>query len=363
MGKNIESLAGQAFGLLTVIERSENISNCAAWRCLCQCGNYATVKGTNLRSGKTKSCGCLKGRKGMGTMSTDEFLQRSRDIHGHRYDYSRVVYEHSQIRVEIVCTEHGSFFQTPAVHLSGSGCRHCAFINVAAKKTMTTEEFVAASVAVHDDKYDYSRTIYTGSGETVEIVCKEHGSFFQKATIHLATKDCCPKCRGKILSFDDFVSKAKAIHGDVYDYSLVRYIGSKQKVDILCKDHGVFQQTPHNHTAGKHGCPTCGACGFDRALQGYLYILKDGDVVKIGITNRDVKDRVSQINSNSGKSFEVITSYSMPGAMCAELERSALRILAAQYEQVTERYDGYTECFYNVDTDKLKDTIEKILRE
>lgn len=55
----IEDLTGKVFGLLTVIEKANNIIHRNAfWRCRCTCGNIVYVSGTNLRQGYTDSCGC-----------------------------------------------------------------------------------------------------------------------------------------------------------------------------------------------------------------------------------------------------------------------------------------------------------------
>lgn len=53
-------------------------------------------------------------------------------------------------------------------------------------------------------------------------------------------------------AIDKFIAK----HGDRYDYSEVVYSGSHDKVKIICEKHGVFEQEPTNHMAGK-GCPAC----------------------------------------------------------------------------------------------------------
>jgi hypothetical protein len=55
-------LTGQVFGKLTVLEQSENKGARTAWRCRCDCGRIVTVVTTSLRSGNTKSCGCVRSR-------------------------------------------------------------------------------------------------------------------------------------------------------------------------------------------------------------------------------------------------------------------------------------------------------------
>ena len=62
---------------------------------------------------------------------------------------------------------------------------------------------------------------------------------------------------------ENFIDKAKKIHGDKYDYSKVNYVNSKTKVCIICPKHGEFWQEPRHHLS-KHGCPMCGKENGDR---------------------------------------------------------------------------------------------------
>lgn len=61
----------------------------------------------------------------------------------------------------------------------------------------------------------------------------------------------------KKLTTEEFVAKAKTVHGDKYGYDKVDYRCAKAKVVISCKEHGNFKQTPANHLSGR-GCPDCG---------------------------------------------------------------------------------------------------------
>ena len=54
---------------------------------------------------------------------------------------------------------------------------------------------------------------------------------------------------------DIFIEKAKKIHGNIYDYSLVNYINNHTKIKIIC-EHGIFEQTPKKHLFGQ-GCKKC----------------------------------------------------------------------------------------------------------
>ena len=60
----------------------------------------------------------------------------------------------------------------------------------------------------------------------------------------------------KRLTTEIFLERARCVHGDIYDYSKVRYRNSHTKVCIICKEHGEFHQYAYSHLQG-HGCPEC----------------------------------------------------------------------------------------------------------
>ena len=125
-------------------------------------------------------------------------------------------------------------------------------------KKMTTEEFILKARKVHGDKYDYSKVTYMNSATKVCIICPEHGEFWQQASVHLLGHGC-PACSGlKRPSTEEFIEAARKVHGDRYDYSKVEYKDKNTKVCIICPIHGEFWQRPHNHIHGRQGCPECG---------------------------------------------------------------------------------------------------------
>jgi hypothetical protein len=111
-------------------------------------------------------------------------------MHGDRYDYSHVDYQGNSGKVTIICPEHGEFQQIASEHLIGSGCRICGHELAAAKRQLSTEDWVARARIVHEDRYDYSLVDYKGAVSKVRIVCPEHGEFLQSAQGHLAGKGC-----------------------------------------------------------------------------------------------------------------------------------------------------------------------------
>jgi len=184
-------------------------------------------------------------------LTTEEFIEKSKKIHGDKYDYSISNYIGNHKKIKIICLKHGIFEQSASDHLSGCGCQKCA-----GNKKITTDNFITKSKEIHNDEYDYSLVKYVNSNTKVKIICKEHGIFEQKPTNHFNNKQGCPKCNGKNLNTEDIIKKFSSIHGDKYDYSLVKYINTNIKVKIICPEHGIFEQKPIQHLQGKR-CQKC----------------------------------------------------------------------------------------------------------
>lgn len=199
-------------------------------------------------------------------MDTTEFIEKARKVHSDKYDYSNSEYIGTHSKVEIICPEHGSFFQTATNHLSGKGCKQCGRDKTAKQQRSNTTDFIEKAKSVHGDQYDYSKVEYVKNDLKVIIGCPVHGEFEQTPSGHLSGQGCkycgtqqsTESIKSRMtLSKDEFVRRAKEKHGDWYDYSKVKYVSSKTKVIIICPKHGEFEQTPNKHLCGR-GCPTCG---------------------------------------------------------------------------------------------------------
>jgi len=133
---------------------------------------------------------------------------------------------------------------------NGTGCKACAGLVV------TSAMFLDRAKEAHGDTYDYSKVEYKNTSIKVKIICPEHGIFHQSPEKHVRGQGC-PKCSGFLKkTTESFIEKAKSIHGDRFDYSLVQYVGAKMKVTIICPKHGPFEQTPDAHYNSK-GCKSC----------------------------------------------------------------------------------------------------------
>lgn len=124
-------------------------------------------------------------------------------------------------------------------------------------KRLTTEDFINKSISVHGYRYIYRFVDYKGNRIKVCILCRQHGIFWQSPKSHINGHGC-PKCAGvKRYTTKQFITMAIKVHGFTYDYSLSVYINTDTKLKIICRKHGVFLQTPHDHLFGA-GCPDCG---------------------------------------------------------------------------------------------------------
>lgn len=119
------------------------------------------------------------------------------------------------------------------------------------------KNFIEKAKEIHGNKYDYSLVDYKNNNTKVKIICPIHGVFEQEPRIHINNKCGCPDCGGtKKSNTEDFIKKAKKVHGDKYDYSKVKYKNARTHVTVICPEHGEFSITPDNHLHGK-GCAKC----------------------------------------------------------------------------------------------------------
>ena len=150
------------------------------------------------------------------------------------------------------------------------------------------------------DKYDYSKVKYEKLNKDVCIICPEHGEFWQTPNAHL--RGGCPKCsfnkmgKNKTLTIEQFIEKARKVHGNKYDYSKVEYKGNRYKVCIICPEHGEFWQTPNNHLNG-NGCKKCNIekISKNKTLTTEQFIKK----AKLIHKNKYIYSKTKYINNNT----------------------------------------------------------------
>ena len=191
------------------------------------------------------------------------FIEKAKIKHGDKYDYSKIDYKNNTTPICIIChekdkfgREHGEFWQLPKDHLRGNKCPKCS------RTIFNTNDFVLYASDKHNEKYNYSKTIYINAHTPIIITCPIHGDFKMRPHNHLKGQGC-PLCANKEKgaykknNTENFIERATKKHNGKYDYSKVEYINNYTKVCIICPEHGEFWQKPNDHLRGI-GCFQCG---------------------------------------------------------------------------------------------------------
>lgn len=298
-------------------------------------------------------------------LTKEEFISRVKP--NPRYSYDKAIYINSYTNLEIVCSEHGSFWMTPSNRIAGQDCKFCQLENL---QEATKISFVEKSIKKFGDLINHSLTEFNGSENKAVLHCKLHGKFEVLPSTHLESKHGCttcgalaaPKLRAEKKA-KTFLQDAFLVHGDTYDYSRMEYKTVKDKIDIVCKVHGSFWQTPQKHLSGQ-GCPSCAQYGYNTNREGNFYILTNGKVTKVGITHQQVRERVWQINKSKNiEKFKIVSSFFYEdGSIPRLLENACLEYLRSKYQQVSEVFDGSTECFYDVDLNDLLEFVTPLTK-
>lgn len=266
-------------------------------------------------------------------MTTQEFINKATVVHGNKYDYSLTKYTNSKIKVIINCKTHGEFKQLPNNHLAGNNCTKC----ITKGTKLNTENFIKRAKRVHGELYDYSKVEYTDNRTKVIIICKLHGHFLQSPRHHLNGNGC--KHCANTGTLDNFINSGIKVHKNKYIYSNSIYVNSKTKLEIICQEHGSFWQIPNAHLA-EQGCPLCGELNkrkkfLDEPTLLYFIYLKDFEVYKLGITIKriGIKGRYS---SDPGLKYVVLAQIEFKtGEDAFNLEQTLLK----QFD--THKYVGY----------------------
>lgn len=180
---------------------------------------------------------CYDDRRGKALRKLpSQVLLDFRQVHGYKYTYPYLEeeYKTNKTKITIVCPIHGEFKQTPNQHLRGRGCPKCADAKNGLKKRLTTEEFIKKARAKHGDRYDYSLVEYQTTETPIKIICKIHGEFNQKPDTHL--HGCgCPKCQqSRLESMVEKILKENSIEY-IPQYKNDRLIGRKSVDFYLLK--------------------------------------------------------------------------------------------------------------------------------
>lgn len=190
-----------------------------------------------------------------------EYITEVSIIHNNYYDYSLLIYINAHTKIKIICPLHGVFEQTPINH-KHCGCKKCG-------KLLDENVVLNRCINIHGDRYDYSKFKYTGMYNNSTIICKIHGEFEQQVINHLSGKGC-KKCASNFKKDKiTILEKLNKVHNNKYDYSGSIFNRTKDTIKIICPLHGEFEQNLNNHLRGS-GCSLCDESKGERAVESYL---------------------------------------------------------------------------------------------
>lgn len=216
-----------------------------------------------------------------------------------QYDFSQAEYINSKVPLKCICKHHGVFYKSYSklVHRSQS----CAECSKEIHRFMHTSKSLSLLYEKHNHNIHYGIEDISVYPAVIAVYCPKHGKSTTNLEALTQRKFGCIKCSIehtadlKRKDLNDFISKAKTIHGDKYDYSKSIYTEAKNKITITCTDHGDFEQLVSGHLSG-YGCKKCASNGkgrvdMDKPCKLYYFNVIGTNLYKIGVTAQSLKER------------------------------------------------------------------------
>jgi hypothetical protein len=302
-----------------------------------------------------KKCSILENGRQRIEKAKQKFNQEANKIHNNKYDYSRSVYKSATDNIIIICPTHGQFEQTPNRHLSGGGCKKCANEKVKERFSIPWNIYKEQLEKIHNNRYNYSKVEWKGVEEKIIVICDIHGEFIIRPQDHKDGRGCQICSKENFVQYNKyntkiFIENAKLIWGEKYDYSKVNYDDSNTKIIIICNKHGEYLQLPQNHL--KYGC---GACG--RELNKRNIELKEKSKIEFALKANKIHEnsydyslieyenaasKVNVICKNHGI-FSITPNNHLRGRGCPECGKEASRL--SRLKSFDEYHEEYKKIY------------------
>ena len=188
------------------------------WQCP-NCENKITTSFSKIKSrtySLCKNCAITEAFTKRRLKQSQKFIDKVKEFHDNKYDYSKVNYVNNKTKVTIICPVHGEFEQIPSAHYN-HGCDKCRVDN----NRKSIEQFIKDANNIHDEKYEYSKVDYLNTTTPVKIGCTTCGTYFtQRPNDHLNGSGC-PVCnRGSDL---DSLYVWKIVGTNIYKFGVTSF--------------------------------------------------------------------------------------------------------------------------------------------
>lgn len=168
-------------------------------------------------------------------------------------------------------------------------------------KKLTLEEAIKKFVSVHGDLYDYSLIKeYEGNKIKVPIICKIHGVFYQRPNDHMHGMGC-PDCKRVKITPEEYFRMANIVHNGFFSYEHAVYTGANNKLTPTCPIHGDFEVKANNHLSG-HNCPMCKKEGIKHKITP----LEQRKKSTKKLTQEEVVDRIKELYGDKYSTDDVL---------------------------------------------------------
>lgn len=255
-------------------------------------------------------------------------------------NYKRIgEYLGSKVKILFKCYKcSNEWLVRPNDIMTGRGCPDCA-------STKYTNEMYTQALRNKGIRYKLKGT-YNGTDVKIDHECPDCASVWPVTPHSILNGSGCPTCAGNIKYTTETYAQALLDKGIKYLLTGT-YKGNKVKTDHECpKCTNTWSTAPSNILTGR-GCPICSSSGFDISKQAYLYFIQiitpHDSFLKVGITNREVSKRFSEIaRGTNAIELTVIKTLEGLGSNIRDLEQKILK----SFDRYTpcEAFVGYTEC-------------------
>lgn len=321
--------------------------------------------------------------------SKEGLIKKSKWYHGDIFTYDKLNFVDGKTPFTVTCKNCGDFEHTVRIHFkSRPGCPKCKRKNayIDRDNPFKLEDFITKGRKSHGNKFDYGDVVYVNCYTPVIIGCPIHGKSEIEPRHHYKGSGCYRCGRDsfsiKVKKYKTEEQLLKALdnaQGDKFDYSQVKFLeGGMQgsdKIDIICKNHGIFQQAISSHVNG-NGCNQCRYFGYTRESYieycknfnkdfSTLYILKfyteSEEFYKIGITAQTIRERYRRKKDKGGYNYEIVFNVDLKPELTWDTENSLKnKYIPLSYKPINW-FPGSTECFNtSLPIDEIINNLKKL---